>query len=469
MKLFSFMGATIFFVIINGLIDRKRIKGRQNMREILRLAAPVILEMILGMVVWIADTAMVGRLDAQALSAVGLGGQIFFSFVNVFAALGVGAAAIVARHIGAENYERGKQSAAHAFQISIVLGMVLTIFSIFIFDKFFILAKAESKVIDLGTRYLRLIAVSGLFMVPGMVTSAILRASGDTKTPMIGAIITNVINLIGDYVLIFGKWGFPRLEVDGAAIATAIGQIIGFCYVIWVLFKRDGKIKYEMAYLKTWDKKDFDQIWHLSLPAQTHELLSSGGRLIYAFMIMQLGTLSFASNQIATTAESLSFMPNSGFAVAATTMVGQYLGAGKLKEAEENGWMSSYLAAAVMGATAIIFFFFPRQLARLFTDEMDIVDLAGKCIRIAALEQIPMGFSMVLGGALRGAGDTKGPMLTAILSTWIYRLPVTYVIVYIIKAPITALWYVTAIQYIIEAIFLVIRFKRGKWSNISIY
>lgn len=172
--------------------------------------------MVIGMVVWIADTAMVGRLDAQALSAVGLGGQIFFSSINVFASVGIGAAAIVSRHIGAKNYGRSQQSAAHAFQIGLILGVILFICSYFIFGKFFVMARAEDEVINLGTQYLRIISVAGLFMVPGFISSAILRATGDTKTPMIGAIIVNTINVIGDYLLIFGKFGFPKMGVAGA-------------------------------------------------------------------------------------------------------------------------------------------------------------------------------------------------------------------------------------------------------------
>ncbi len=444
------------------------IPNRERTKTILTLAAPVILEMILGMVVWIADTAMVGRLDAEALSAVGLGGQIFFSSVNVFASIGVGAAAIVARHIGAKNLERSSEAASHAFQIGLGLGIILFICSYFLFGNFFVLANAEEAVVALGSEYLKIISIAGIFMVPGSISSAMLRATGDTKTPMIGAIITNVINLIGDYVLIFGKWGFPRLEVAGAAIATAIGQILGFSYIMLTLFRGKGKIQYRPGKMTVGENQDLKQIWRFSFPALINELMISGGRLIYSFMVIGLGTLSFAANQIAVTAESLSFMPNFGFAVAATTLVGQNLGAGDREVAEEYGWASANLAAIVMGVTAIVFLFFPKVMAGLFTDEADVIELAGKCIRIGALEQIPMAYSMVLSGALKGAGDTKGPMYITIGSNWLYRLPASFLAIYILKLPVTYLWYVTAIQYVIETIFFAHRFKKGKWASIHI-
>lgn len=446
----------------------KSICNRERSKTILTLATPVILEMILGMVVWIADTAMVGRLNAQALSAVGLGSQIFFSSVNVFASVGIGAAAIVSRHIGAKNYERSQESGAHAFQIGLVLGVVLFICSYFIFGEFFALANAEDEVVVLGTQYLRIISAAGLFMVPGFISNAILRATGDTKTPMIGAIIVNTINLVGDYLLIFGKFGFPKMGVAGAALATALGQIIGFCYVIFVLFKGTGKEDYRLGKLRAINWDDFRQIWRFSLPAIINELMISGGRLIYSFMVIGIGTLSFAANQIAVTAESLSFMPNSGFAVAATTLVGQSLGAEDREEAEKYGWTSAALAAIVMGVTSIVFLFFPRLMARLFTNEADTIDLAAKCIRIAALEQIPMAYSMVLSGALKGAGDTKGAMYITIGSNWLFRLPASFLVIYILKLPVTYLWVMTAIQYVIETLFFATRFKRGHWATIEI-
>ena len=164
-------------------------------------------------------------------------------------------------------------------------------------------------------------------MVPGYVASAILRAAGDTRTPMIGSVIINTINIVGDYVLIFGKWGFPKLGVAGAAIATALGQIVGFLYVILCLFKETGLIQLKARDLGKTNKKDFNQILRLSAPAFINELMINGGRLIYSFMVIGLGTVAFAANQIAVTAESLSYMPTIGFSVAATTLVGQSLGA----------------------------------------------------------------------------------------------------------------------------------------------
>ncbi len=442
--------------------------NREYVKRILNLAIPVVIEMVLGMVVWIVDTAMVGRLSGVALSAVGLGGQLFFSSVNIFAAIGTGATAIVSRHIGGKNYERGNESAAQALQIALVLGLIMFLCSYFFFDKLFILSDAEAEVISLGTDYLKIISPAALFMVPGFVASAILRASGDTKTPMIGSIIVNTINVVGDYVLIFGKWGFPKLGVAGAAIATALGQIVGYLYIIFCLFRASGMIRLNIRGLGKVNKKDFNQILRLSGPAFVNELMINGGRLIYSFMVIALGTVAFAANQIAVTAESLSYMPTIGFSVAATTLVGQSLGAGNKEEAQEYTRTAAFLGAAFMGLVAILFIAFPVPIVRFFNHEADIISVAALCIRIAALEQVPMALSMVLSGALKGAGDTKGNMYICLASNWLYRLPAAYLAVYVFKWPVSALWYMTAFQYVIETILFGIRFKKGKWAGIAI-
>ena len=441
---------------------------REYIKRVTNLAIPVVIEMVLGMVVWIADTAMVGRLSGVALSAVGLGGQLFFSAVNIFAAIGTGATAIVSRHIGANNYKRGNESAAQALQIALALGLVMFLCSYFLFDKLFILSNAEEEVIALGTEYVKIISVAALFMVPGYVASAILRAAGDTKTPMIGSVIVNTINIIGDYVLIFGKWGFPKLGVAGAAIATALGQIVGFLYVILCLFKESGLIQVNVRGLSKANKTDFNQILRLSGPAFINELMINGGRLIYSFMVIGLGTVEFAANQIAVTAESLSYMPTIGFSVAATTLMGQSLGANDKEQALEYTKTAAFLGAAFMGLVAILFLAFPVPIVKFFNHEADIISVAALCIRIAALEQIPMALSMVLSGALKGAGDTKGSMYISLASNWLYRLPAAFLTIYVFKWSVAALWYMTAIQYVIEAILFAIRFKRGKWARIAI-
>lgn len=442
--------------------------NKEYAKRVTNLAIPVIIEMVLGMVVWIVDTAMVGRLSGIALSAVGLGGQLFFSAVNIFAAIGTGATAIVSRHIGAKNHKRGNESAAQALQIALGLGLIMFLCSYFLFDKLFILSNAEAEVIALGTDYVKLISVAALFMVPGYVASAILRAAGDTRTPMIGSVIINTINIVGDYVLIFGKWGFPKLGVAGAAIATALGQIVGFLYIILCLFKETGLIQLKARDLGKTNKKDFNQILRLSAPAFINELMINGGRLIYSFMVIGLGTVAFAANQIAVTAESLSYMPTIGFSVAATTLVGQSLGANDSEQAREYTKTAAFLGAAFMGLVAILFLIFPAPIVKFFNHEADIINVAALCIRIAALEQIPMALSMVLSGALKGAGDTKGTMYISLASNWLFRLPAAYLTVYVFKWSVAALWYMTAIQYVIEAALFGIRFKRGKWAGIAI-
>ena len=194
----------------------------------------------------------------------------------------------------------------------------------------------------------------------------------------------------------------------------------------------------------------------------------NGGRLIYSFMVIGLGTVAFAANQIAVTAESLSYMPTIGFSVAATTLVGQSLGANDSEQAREYTKTAAFLGAAFMGLVAILFLIFPAPIVKFFNHEADIINVAALCIRIAALEQIPMALSMVLSGALKGAGDTKGTMYISLASNWLFRLPAAYLTVYVFKWSVAALWYMTAIQYVIEAVLFGIRFKRGKWAGIAI-
>ncbi|WP_281273648.1 MATE family efflux transporter [Biomaibacter acetigenes] len=282
--------------------------------------------MVLSTAVWIFDTAMVGRLSAEALSAVGLGSQLAYTVTFVFAALGVGTAAMVARFTGAGEPEKVDHVAAQSFLIACVIGLFLGILNFLGAGFFFSLVMKDPRVIILGTDYMRIVSVGIVFMVPTLVLNSALRGAGNTRLPMISALLGNSLNILGDYVLIFGHFGFPRLEVSGAAVATSIAQICGAAVTIGYVTLAKKEIKLKFKEIMKIDPRLLWQLVDLSLPASLEEFSYSGSRLISSMWIANLGTVAFAANQVAVSAESMSFMPGYGFSIAASTLVGQNLG-----------------------------------------------------------------------------------------------------------------------------------------------
>lgn len=445
------------------------IRGRTDLnRKILFLAWPVILEMALHMFVWVFDTAMVGRLSAEALNAVGLGGQIVFTLTAVFAGIGIGAMALVARHTGAGERDDIERVASRALGLSFIIGISLAV-TLGLFSRALLQSFVKDAVVlEYAVSYMKITSAAAAFMVPLSVSGYIMRGAGNTRTPMVIAAIANGINVVGDYVLIFGKFGFPRLEVLGAAYATAAGQVIGSAVIIGMLVCGRWGIRIRFRHMFRLDRDFVRKILHLSIPASMEEFINSGSRVISSLWISGMGAVPFAANSIAVSAESISFMPGYGFAVAASALVGQNLGASMKDDAENSALQSTVMGVLFMTATGLMFFLFPTLIIAIFTNLPDVMALAVKCIRIGAFEQPFIALSMVMAASLRGAGDTRGPFMVAAASNWLVRLPLIYMVVYVWRMEVTYVWVATLIQFVVESGLLTLRFLKRRWKDIDL-
>jgi putative MATE family efflux protein len=375
---------------------------------------------------------------------------------------------MVARFTGAGEPEKADHVAAQSFLIACMIGLVLGILNFLGAGFFFSLVMKDPRVILLGMDYMRIVSIGIVFMVPTMVLNSALRGAGNTRLPMISALLGNSLNILGDYVLIFGHFGFPRLEVSGAAMATSIAQICGAAVTIGYVSLARKEIKLKFREIMKIDPHLLWQLVDLSLPASLEEFSYSGSRLISSMWIANLGTVAFAANQVAVSAESMSFMPGYGFSVAASTLVGQNLGAKRKDLAEDSGWESMKFALLLMGAVGILFLAVPGWLIGFFTSIPEVRNLAAVCIRVGAFEQPTIAISMTLSGALKGAGDTKGTFLISLVSTWLIRLPLIFIMVFILKKGLAFVWLATVIQFFSESLLMVFRFRQGRWKDIRL-
>ncbi|MDW7660607.1 MAG: MATE family efflux transporter, partial [Bacillota bacterium] len=220
--------------------------------------------------------------------------------------------------------------------------------------------------------------------------------------------------------------------------------------------------------LFSFESESVKSLVKLSIPAGLEVTMNEGSRLISSFWIAQLGTISYAAHSLAVAGESLSFMPGYGFSVAAATLVGQRLGAGKPEEADKSAKRSVLLASLLMGSVGVLFFVVPQQFMRLFSTNEDAVYWAARSIRIGAFEQIPIAIAMVISGALKGAGDTSGPFRISLITNLCVRLPLIFLAVFVFRLPLTVVWMISVTQYVIEALLMSARYRKGKWKTIKV-
>lgn len=435
---------------------------KKEIKEILNLALPAVGEMLLYMVVWVVDTMMVGQFGGKdSVSAVGLASEIIYTFSNIFIAMGIsiGITSYVARSIGAKDFETAKKYASQGIFLGFIVGLFISLILFTFAEYFLIIAGATGNVLFLGKIYVKFASIGIFFNMFMNVLNTILRAQGNTKTPMIGASIIIFINILLDWILIFGKLGFPALGAKGSAIATTIAQITGFIFIMSYYFSQKI-LNIELHDIVNFDKQIIVNILKLAFPASLQEAAFDISRLISIFMIMHLGTVAFAANQIATTIESISFMPGWGFAVAATTMAGQMVGAKDFESAKRYTNIAALFAVAIMGTMSILFLTIPHLFMRAFIKDADVIAVGILCLMVASIEQPFMAVGMVYGGGLKGSGNTKIPFIISTISSWFIRLPLMYVVIYILKLGVVYVWFVTAIQWAFEGSTMYLYFRK---------
>ncbi len=435
--------------------------------QVLALAVPAMGEMMLHMFIWIVDTAMVGRLGATALSAVGLGGHVYFSLSFVFGAVGVGVTALVSRCKGTGDLATAariaRQGLLVATGLGVVLGVVVFAAAPVIFRD---LARLGDDTTRLGVQYLRILCAGAPVLLAGFAANAAVRATGNTRVPLFAAMLGNVVNGVLDYLLIFGVLGFPRLEVAGAAVAAVLGQSAAAAVSPGYLFSgRSG-----LAVSGPWalERDVLQRLARLSLPAAGEALLLDGGRIVVQFAVASLGTVAFAAHQVTVVAESLSFMPGHGFAIAAAVLAGQGLGAGRPDDV--RGWTAeaTRLAGMIMGGMAMIFLLLAPAILRAFTPDPAVVALGAVCLRIAAPGQLAIAYAETHSGALRGAGDTRAVMAATATGIWALRVPLSYLAVFGLGLDLRAIWVIMVGEWVVRAALIRSAFGKGRWATMKV-
>lgn len=452
------------------LISAKTPQTKKDIRrEIAWLAFPAIGEMMLQMIVSMTDVAFVGRLGANELAAIGIATNIFFTLLFIFAAIGVGATAIIARAFGAGDAKQANYVAGQAFTLGLGIAAVASLLGFFYAESLMGFFSRDSEVIAHGVAYLEVVALPSVFMLVYFVMRGVVIGSGNTKLPLLLAVLISIINITGNYVLIYGKWGFPRLGVAGAAWSTSLSLSVASLILIAIMFS--GKIRVHLQFRDVirphW--QTMKRILRLSIPAQLEELMRGGGNLLVTLIIsLSMGALAYAAHTVAISVESLSFMPGIGFAIASTALVGQALGAKLHERAERIGWEATKMTVAVMSVFGLTFLVLSEPIVRLFTNDAAVIPIAALLIKISALEQPLMALEFVLAGALRGAGDTRWALYITLIGNWCIRIPGLLLVVFVFGGGIYAIWGVFVIDWLIRASIAVWRFRSGKWKTIDV-
>jgi putative MATE family efflux protein len=433
-------------------------------KSIFYLAGPAVATFFLETAFSIADIFWVGKLGAVSMAAVISSAFLIWIIWSLVGAISVGVTALVARFIGARQPDQAAFSARQSYLFAIFLALAITIAGT-LFTKWpFVLMGTESDVTHLGIRYLRIIFIGAVFFFLIDVFSAIFRAAGDTRTPMLVIGGSLALNIILDPVLIFGLGPFPRMETDGAALASIFSQAVGS--LLFILLVARGKLGFKFSLLPTL-KLDLSMVWRIlrvGIPASSAWILFSVVYLFLNKIVALFGTEAIAALGIGNRMESISFHTCMGFSIAASTLVGQNLGAGKPDRSSQAAWQAAGIAVLVTAFVGIMFFTFPKQIASFFISDPKVIGIAIWYLKIVALSQMFMALEIVFEGAFAGAGNTVPPMIVSISGS-LARVPLAYLLAVYWGMGIVGVWWVITFTSIVKGIILAYWFRRGKWKT----
>ena len=438
--------------------------GKEIYRTAYDLAWPATIEaMFVGLVSFV-DTMMVSSLGTTAVAAVGLTNQPKFIALSFILALNVGVTAVVARRLGEERREEATRCLRQSLVLSALISLVICSLSFVFARPFITLAGAKSDTIDLAVGYFRIIIVGQFFQNLSLTINSALRCAGISKISMQTNVTANIVNVIFNYFLIEGHFGFPALGVNGAAIATSLGCLVSFGMSARYLLGRRSPFLIRLRDSWRLQKEVVRGLWNVGASALLEHMCLRIGFFIYALIVANLGTTQFAIHQICMNLTNLTFSCFDGFAVSAAALVGRSLGAKKPELAQVYAQVCYRMAFVLATLVVVIYLIFNHQLLGLFSLTGEDLEVGARIIVIVACSAHAQAATLIFAGALRGAGDTKFVAMFAMISTMIIRPTLSWVLCYPVGLGLYGPWLCLSLDFYLRCILNYGRFRRGKWK-----
>ncbi len=448
--------------------SREPITKREIRRKVLDLAWPTLTEMFLSNLIVMLNMIMVSRVSAEAVAGVALTSQPILFCGMLFAAMNIGSIVIVARAIGAGNSEEANRSAQTSFNVNILFILPIVLFGMLFASNILRWMGATPEVVEGAAGYARLAFLAFAFTILSNSVSSVLRGAGDTKTSAKINVTADVLIVAIGVPLIYGWFGLPQLGLLGAGIATLIARVLAAAWMLKGAFSGRKKIILRISLIGQIDKNLVRRILKIGLPGATETFVMRVGQIFLTILIAGLGTQVFAANQIAFNILGLTIMPALALSHAATTLVGQGLGAKKPQQAEQLAWETNKLGMVFSGVVGIGFIVFPQWILMLYTNDQEVIRLGSIAMQVIGWTQVFQAAQFVLSGALRGAGDTKFSLKITFIGVWGIRIVLTLIFVYIFDWGLLGAWLAIAVDQVYRTLFLILRFRRGDWKTIKV-
>ena len=436
-------------------------------KKILGLTLPVAMgghaETLVGMI----QLFLIGLLGPAALSAVGISQAFTRVLFTAMMSISRGALTMVAQAIGAESMEDASAATKQAFTLLFTFSLFFGLGSLAISPFLIPALTSDPEVAALGTPYLQVFFMGVPFMTLNRAIASCFQGAGDTRTPFFLSILSSAVQIVMSYLLIFGYWGLPELGVVGAAVGglagrsaatlTGLGCLYSGRFAITLLPSTSYRFNWEVA----------RRILKIGVPSGIQGILRNGSGLVYLKLIAMstVSTTAVAAYTIANQMEHILRRTGLSFGTVATALVGQRLGAKDPEGAERNGW--TILAISVITSITLCLptVVFARYFMAIFTDVPEVISVGVVYLFVMVLAEPFVSASNTTGGSLIGAGDTMPPMYYTLISQWLIRLPVAYILGFTLGFDLLGIWAALVIYGVVQGVLTVRKFAQGEWKH----
>jgi len=435
------------------------------LRSLIILSVPIILANLLQTAYNLIDTFWVGRLGNVAVAAVSVSFPIIFLFISLGGGLAVAGSILVAQYKGKGNKVAVDHLVSQTLLLVSVVSLLLSILGYFVSPFVMHFMGVDKNVFASAVSYLKISFIGMVFVFTYMVFQSLMRGVGDVKTPMYIVLGTVILNLLLDPLFIFGYGVIPAFGVAGAALATVGTQALATVIGITLLIRGKRQVQLHLNDLK-FDFPLIKKMAKLGFPASIERSTRALGLTMMVFLTATFGTLTLAAYGIGIRILSFIIIPAIGLSMATSTLVGQNIGAGKIKRAERVVKLSTIIGFIALTVIGIIAFIFARQISTLFIPgQLATIKASALFIKIMALSFGFVGVQQALNGAFRGSGNTIISMVLALISLWVLRFPIAYILSIHTKLSQVGIWVAFPIANVLGALITLIWFSRGTWKH----
>ena len=435
--------------------------------NIWRMSWPMLLVMMFNFLVGLTDIYVAGFLGPEIQAIVGYVGQLYFFIIIVANAISIGTVAILSRAVGAGRFEDALSVARQSLVFAIACALALTVACLAFQDLVISLAGFSGNIRQIAVDFfvIFVFALAPNYVV--IMSNAVFRAGGEVKLTLLAMSVISLINIVLNFLLVFGIFSFPGLGYRGIALSTAIAMTAG-TIICFFLFRQS---MWNNIFSGTWRVSAdlLRRIYFLSWPAALIQISWNAGNIVLYNILGHLGSESITAMAALTNGlriEAFIYLPVFALNMAASVLTGQNLGAGAPERAEKIGWKISFSGVVFVSLIALPVFIWAGTISSPVAKDPQVLAETVRYIRITMLSEPFMAISVILGGCLMGAGDTKGAMLVIVSTLWIIRLPLAYVLAVIAGYEAYGVWLAMVISMFFQGIAMTARFRHGRWKEL---